>query len=38
MVQGMPFDYVTSELTKAEFVRRARVSSWDDFALTGDAR
>lgn len=38
MVHGMTLDPATSEQTKAEFVRRAGVSSWDDFTLTGDAR
>lgn len=38
MVEGMPFDPATAELTKAEFGRRAGVNSWDDFALTADAR
>lgn len=38
MVGGMPFDPVTAEETKAEFVRRAGVSSWDDFTLTSEAR
>ncbi|KAL6864364.1 hypothetical protein J3F83DRAFT_716128 [Trichoderma novae-zelandiae] len=38
MVSGMPLDPATAEQTKAEFVRRAGVSSWDDFALTSEAR
>ncbi|KAL7790341.1 hypothetical protein V8C37DRAFT_384803 [Trichoderma ceciliae] len=38
MVSGMPFDPATVEETKAEFVRRAGVSSWDDFTLTSEAR
>lgn len=37
-LQGFPFDPATVELTKAEFVRRAGVTSWDDFALVGEAR
>ncbi|KAK3310808.1 uncharacterized protein B0T15DRAFT_482018 [Chaetomium strumarium] len=37
-VQGFPFDPATAEATKAEFVRRAGVSSWEDFALVGEAR
>ncbi|GKU07641.1 glutathione s-transferase [Fusarium langsethiae] len=37
-VQGMPFDPATEELSKAEFVRRAGVKQWDDFALDGEAR
>ena len=35
---GFPFDPTTAEATKAEFVRRAGVSSWEDFALAGQAR
>jgi glutathione S-transferase len=37
-VQGFPFDPATEEATKAEFVRRAGVTSWEDFALVGEAR
>lgn len=37
-VYGFPFDPATAEATRAEFVRRAGVSSWDDFALVGEAR
>ncbi|KAK3353798.1 hypothetical protein B0T25DRAFT_221163 [Lasiosphaeria hispida] len=37
-VQEFPLDPATAEATKAEFVRRAGVSSWDDFALVGEAR
>ncbi|RJE25434.1 hypothetical protein PHISCL_02257 [Aspergillus sclerotialis] len=37
-VYGFPFDPATAEAAKAEFVRRAGVSSWDDFALVGEAR
>ncbi|KAG8673006.1 hypothetical protein FPOAC2_06429 [Fusarium poae] len=37
-VQGMPFDPATEEETKAEFVRRAGVSGWDDFVLSAEAR
>ncbi|EFE39803.1 hypothetical protein TRV_05480 [Trichophyton verrucosum HKI 0517] len=36
--QEFPFDPATAEISKAEFVRRAGVSSWDDFALVGEAR
>ncbi|KAM0322145.1 hypothetical protein ACHAQA_009633 [Verticillium albo-atrum] len=36
--QGFPFDPSTAERTKAEFVRRAGVTSWDDFALVGEQR
>lgn len=35
---GFPFDPATAETTKAEFVRRAGVSSWEDFKLVGEAR
>jgi glutathione S-transferase len=38
MVEGMPYDPATFEQTKAEFVRRAGVSCWEDFILTGEAR
>lgn len=38
MVDGIPFDPATIEQSRAEFVRRAGVSSWDDFKLTGEAR
>lgn len=37
-VQGFPFDPATEEASKAEFVRRAGVSCWEDFALVGEAR
>jgi len=37
-VQGFPFDPATAEMTKAEFVRRAGLTCWEDFALVGDAR
>lgn len=37
-VQGLPFDPATAETSKAEFVRRAGLTSWDDFALVGEAR
>jgi glutathione S-transferase len=37
-VQGFPFDPAVEEATKAEFVRRAGLSSWEDFALVGEAR
>ncbi|KAK2850628.1 hypothetical protein FQN49_005477 [Arthroderma sp. PD_2] len=36
--QYLPFDPATVEISKAEFARRAGVASWDDFALTGEAR
>ncbi|KAE8378017.1 hypothetical protein BDV26DRAFT_198927 [Aspergillus bertholletiae] len=37
-LQGMPFDPATAETSQAEFVRRAGVTGWDDFALVGEAR
>ncbi|KAE8138901.1 hypothetical protein BDV38DRAFT_243202 [Aspergillus pseudotamarii] len=37
-LQGFPFDPATAEATKAEFVRRAGVTCWEDFALVGEAR
>lgn len=37
-VQNFPFEPATTEATRAEFVRRAGVSSWEDFALVGEAR
>ncbi|PKS11881.1 hypothetical protein jhhlp_001175 [Lomentospora prolificans] len=37
-VQGFPFDPATAEASKAEFVRRAGVSCWEDFALVGEQR
>jgi len=38
MAHGMPFDPATAEACKAEFVRRAGVSCWDDFAVGGEVR
>ncbi|KAM0251741.1 hypothetical protein ACHAQJ_008016 [Trichoderma viride] len=38
MVSNMPLDPATVEETKVEFVRRAGVSSWDDFTLTSEMR
>ncbi|KGO52240.1 hypothetical protein PEX1_005840 [Penicillium expansum] len=38
MAQGVPFDPATAEEMKAEFVRRAGVSCWEDFVLTGEQR
>lgn len=37
-LQGFPFDPATLDSVKAEFIRRAGVKSWDDFALEGEAR
>ncbi|ETR96991.1 hypothetical protein M419DRAFT_125460 [Trichoderma reesei RUT C-30] len=38
MVSRMAFDPETEAQTKAEFIRRAGVKSWDDFTLTSEAR
>ncbi|KAJ6615321.1 hypothetical protein B0H10DRAFT_1801592 [Mycena sp. CBHHK59/15] len=35
---GLPFNPQTAEKSKADFVRRAGVSSWDDFTLRGADR
>ncbi|KAI9374361.1 hypothetical protein BJX61DRAFT_532472 [Aspergillus egyptiacus] len=37
-LQNFPFDPATAEASKAEFVRRAGVSRWEDFELVGEAR
>jgi glutathione S-transferase len=37
-IQCFPFDPATAEISKAEFVRRAGVTRWEDFALVGEAR
>lgn len=37
-VQCFPFDPATAEVSKAEFVRRAGVTCWEDFALVGEQR
>jgi glutathione S-transferase len=37
-VQGFPFDPATAEISKAEFVRRAGVTCWEDFALVCEER
>ncbi len=37
-LQGFPFDPATAEISKAEFVRRAGVTCWEDFALVGAER
>ncbi|KAI9043862.1 uncharacterized protein KD926_002753 [Aspergillus affinis] len=37
-LQDFPFDPATAELTKAEFVRRAGVTCWEDFTLAGADR
>lgn len=37
-VQGFPFDPATADISKAEFVRRAGVTCWEDFALVGEER
>ncbi|OQE39957.1 hypothetical protein PENCOP_c006G02926 [Penicillium coprophilum] len=38
MVQGLPLDPATADITKAEFVRRAGVNRWEDFVVTGEQR
>jgi len=38
MVNGLPLDPATAETTKAEFVRRAGVASWDDLTVQGEKR
>ncbi|KAF5010810.1 hypothetical protein FDECE_3053 [Fusarium decemcellulare] len=38
MTDGMPLDPARAKEIKAEFVRRAGLKSWDDFALTPEAR
>ncbi|OJD15151.1 hypothetical protein AJ78_04576 [Emergomyces pasteurianus Ep9510] len=37
-LQEFPFDPATAEINRAEFVRRAGVSCWEDFALVGEER
>ncbi|KAK1980354.1 hypothetical protein LZ30DRAFT_594946 [Colletotrichum cereale] len=37
-VERFPFDPATAEASKAEFVRRAGVSRWEDLALVGEPR
>lgn len=37
-IEGFPFDPATAEISKAEFVRRAGVTCWEDFALVGEER
>ena len=38
MVHGLPFNPDTAEETKAEFVRRSGVASWDDLTVRGEKR
>ncbi|EEU36273.1 uncharacterized protein NECHADRAFT_52941 [Fusarium vanettenii 77-13-4] len=38
MVENMPLDPATAEQSKAEFVRRSGLKSWDDFMLSPEAR
>lgn len=38
MAYGLPFDPATADQAKAEFVRRAGVSCWEDLAVTGEQR
>ncbi|KAK3381018.1 hypothetical protein B0H63DRAFT_474763 [Podospora didyma] len=37
-LEGFPWDPATAEISKAEFVRRAGVSCYEDLALVGEAR
>ncbi|OAX84592.1 hypothetical protein ACJ72_01046 [Emergomyces africanus] len=37
-LQEFPFDPATAEMNRAEFVRRAGVTCWEDFALIGEER
>ncbi|KAF9416129.1 hypothetical protein BGZ76_004707 [Entomortierella beljakovae] len=38
MAYNLPFDPANAEVSKAEFVRRAGVKSWDDFEVKGEKR
>ncbi|KAF9183581.1 hypothetical protein BGZ49_004562 [Haplosporangium sp. Z 27] len=38
MAYNLPFDPVAAEASRAEFVRRAGVKSWDDFEVKGENR
>ncbi|KAK3811352.1 MAG: hypothetical protein JOS17DRAFT_495485 [Linnemannia elongata] len=38
MVHGLPFDPATEDITRAEFVRRAKAASWDDLTVRGEER
>ncbi|KFY15171.1 hypothetical protein V492_02190 [Pseudogymnoascus sp. VKM F-4246] len=38
MAYGIPLDPATADITKAEFVNRAGVSSFEDFKMVGEAR
>ncbi|KZZ92524.1 hypothetical protein AAL_06150 [Moelleriella libera RCEF 2490] len=38
IVDGLPLDPETADATRAEFVQRAGLRSWDDFRLEGEAR
>ncbi|KAJ5159740.1 uncharacterized protein N7482_006744 [Penicillium canariense] len=37
-IQCFPFDPATAEISKAEFVRRAGATCWEDFTLVGEQR
>ncbi|PGH29995.1 hypothetical protein GX50_07242 [[Emmonsia] crescens] len=37
-IQCFPFDPATANISKAEFIRRAGVACWEDFALVGEER
>ncbi|KAG0211024.1 hypothetical protein BGX28_008594 [Mortierella sp. GBA30] len=38
MAHNLPFDPATAEASRAEFVQRAGVNSWDDFEVKGEKR
>ncbi|KFY05436.1 hypothetical protein V491_09132 [Pseudogymnoascus sp. VKM F-3775] len=38
MAYGIPLDPATADITKAEFVNRAGVKSWEDFKMVGEVR
>lgn len=38
MAYGIPLDPATAEITKADFVKRAGVGSWEDFKVVGEVR
>ncbi|KAF9899372.1 hypothetical protein EC991_008996 [Linnemannia zychae] len=38
MIHGLPFDLATEEQTRAEFIRRSNVASWDDLTVRGEER
>lgn len=38
MAHGFPFDPATADVSRAEFVRRSGVGSWDDLTVRGEER